>query len=41
VINEITLAYWERQQLAAALVDQLTQGPPQSTAPVSQAVPVS
>jgi Transposase IS66 family len=26
-INEITLAYWERQQLAAALVGQLTQGP--------------
>jgi hypothetical protein len=26
-INEITLAYWERQKLAAALVDQLTQGP--------------
>jgi hypothetical protein len=27
VVNEITLAYWERQQLAAALVGQLTQGP--------------
>jgi Transposase IS66 family len=27
VINEITLAYWERQRLAAALVGQLTQGP--------------
>src|SRR5712692_10491989 len=26
-INETTLAYWERQELAAALVDQLTQGP--------------
>ena len=26
-INETTLAYWERQQLAAALVAQLTQGP--------------
>src|SRR5215471_7870509 len=26
-INEVTLAYWARQQLAAALVDQLTQGP--------------
>jgi hypothetical protein len=26
-INEITLAYWQRQQLAAALVGQLTQGP--------------
>jgi hypothetical protein len=26
-INEITLAYWERQKLAAALVEQLTQGP--------------
>ena len=26
-INEITRAYWERQKLAAALVDQLTQGP--------------
>jgi hypothetical protein len=26
-INETTLAYWERQKLAAALVDQLTQGP--------------
>jgi hypothetical protein len=26
-INETTLAYWERQQLAAALVEQLTQGP--------------
>jgi hypothetical protein len=28
-INETTLAYWERQKLAAALVDQLTQGPQQ------------
>lgn len=27
VINGTTLAYWERQKLAAALVDQLTQGP--------------
>jgi hypothetical protein len=27
-INEVTLAYWERQKLAAALVGQLTQGPP-------------
>lgn len=27
-INETTLAYWARQQLAAALVDRLTQGPP-------------
>src|SRR5438552_17147525 len=26
-INEATLAYWKRQKLAAALVDQLTQGP--------------
>src|SRR5262249_12257683 len=26
-INEVTLAYWERQKLAAALVGQLTQGP--------------
>jgi hypothetical protein len=26
-INEITLVYWERQKLAAALVGQLTQGP--------------
>jgi len=26
-INEITLAYWERQKLAAAVVSQLTQGP--------------
>jgi len=26
-INATTLAYWERQQLAAALVEQLTQGP--------------
>jgi hypothetical protein len=26
-INEMALAYWERQQLAAALVDKLTQGP--------------
>jgi Transposase IS66 family len=25
-INETTLAYWERQKLAAALVEQLTQG---------------
>jgi len=28
-INEATLAYWKRQRLAAALVDQLTQGPQQ------------
>src|SRR5262249_47327197 len=28
-INETTLAYWERQQLATALVGQLTQGPPE------------
>jgi hypothetical protein len=27
VINETTLAYWERQKLAQALVEQLTQGP--------------
>ncbi len=27
VINETTLAYWERQQLAQALLEQLTQGP--------------
>jgi Transposase IS66 family len=27
VINEITLVYWERQRLAAAVVSQLTQGP--------------
>jgi len=26
-INEVTLAYWERQKLAAALVEQLGQGP--------------
>src|SRR5438132_1466691 len=26
-INDITLAYWERQKLATALVEQLTQGP--------------
>lgn len=26
-INEVTLVYWERQKLAAALVGQLTQGP--------------
>jgi len=26
-INDATLAYWERQKLAAALVGQLTQGP--------------
>jgi hypothetical protein len=26
-INEATLAYWKRQELAAALVDKLTQGP--------------
>jgi Transposase IS66 family len=26
-INEMTLAYWERQKLPAALVEQLTQGP--------------
>jgi hypothetical protein len=26
-INEITLAYWERQKLAAVLMGQLTQGP--------------
>jgi hypothetical protein len=26
-INEFTLTYWERQKLAAALVEQLTQGP--------------
>jgi len=26
-INETTLVYWERQKLAAALVEQLTQGP--------------
>ena len=26
-INETTLVYWERQKLAAALVQQLTQGP--------------
>ncbi len=26
-INETTLAYWERQELAAALVEQLVQGP--------------
>jgi len=27
VINETTLAYWDRQQLAAAVVARLTQGP--------------
>jgi hypothetical protein len=26
-LNEVTLAYWEQQKLAAALVGQLTQGP--------------
>jgi hypothetical protein len=26
-INEVTLAYWERQELAVALVGQLTRGP--------------
>jgi Transposase IS66 family len=26
-INEATLAYWKRQELAAAVVEQLTQGP--------------
>jgi transposase IS66 family protein len=26
-LNEITLAYWERQKLAAVVVSQLTQGP--------------
>jgi hypothetical protein len=26
-INDMALAYWERQKLATALVDQLTQGP--------------
>jgi Transposase IS66 family len=26
-INETTLAYWKRQELAAAVVDKLTQGP--------------
>lgn len=30
-INETTLAYWKRQELAAALVDQLSQDPPQFT----------
>ena len=30
-INETALAYWERQKLAAALVDQLTQGPQEFT----------
>jgi transposase IS66 family protein len=28
-INETTLAYWERQKLPAALLAQLTEGPPQ------------
>ena len=27
VINDVALAYWKRQQLAAALVGQMTQGP--------------
>ena len=27
-VNEVALAYWERQQLAAALVGRLAQGPP-------------
>jgi len=27
VINDMALAYWQRQKLAAALVEQLTQGP--------------
>jgi|SRR5579884_70305 len=27
VINDLTVAYWQRQKLAAALVAQLTQGP--------------
>jgi uncharacterized coiled-coil protein SlyX len=26
-VNDVTLAYWERQQLATALVDKLRQGP--------------
>jgi transposase IS66 family protein len=31
VINEMTLAYWERQELAAALVEKLSQGPQEFT----------
>jgi hypothetical protein len=31
VINETTLAYWERQKLSAAEVDQLTRGPQEFT----------
>lgn len=27
VINDMALAYWKRQKLAAALIEQLTQGP--------------
>jgi hypothetical protein len=30
-INETTLAYWERQELAAALMEKLSQGPRQFT----------
>jgi len=30
-INETTLAYWERQELAAALIEKLSQGPQQFT----------
>jgi hypothetical protein len=30
-LNETTLAYWERQELAAALIEKLSQGPQQFT----------
>jgi transposase IS66 family protein len=30
-LNEITLAYWEKQELAATLVEKLSQGPQQFT----------
>ncbi len=33
-VNEVALAYWERQELPAALVGQLTQGP-QASAPAA------
>jgi hypothetical protein len=35
VINELTLAYWERQELAAAVVEKLSQGPQEFTEEVA------
>ncbi len=35
VINEMTLAYWERQKLAATLVEKLSQGPQEFTEEVA------